>query len=77
MYAKFAHVVIFKPNSGKHHCPPKSTRLVGETTNHHDYKAYNVTVQRQEPCRYEVHQRHYDPDSLKTSYKKDFEAYKI
>ena len=34
-------------NLGKHHCPPKSTKFVGETTNHHDYQPFHITAQKQ------------------------------
>ena len=52
---------LFKINLGKHHCPPTAVKFNGETTNHHDYKAYNITAQKHQPCQHVYNPRHYNP----------------
>lgn len=76
-HARYVPAVRFKINSGQHHCPPPNVKFVGESTNHHDYIPYKIKPQSYQPCRYEVQQRHYDPNVLKTSYNNDYEPYKI
>lgn len=64
---------------GKHHCPTSSQKpFEGETTHHHDYKPYKIDTPNQgRPCTHHYHERHYDPDSLKTNYDLNYVPHKI
>jgi hypothetical protein len=46
VFARFAPVVFCQTYLGKHHCPQKKTTFDAETTNHHYYKPYSITAQK-------------------------------